>query len=156
MKPKIHKLQNNIQNVVSKTIAIIALSLSIGLLSFTTNGNGNRKATKAVADKTASVKWANQQISVGEIPQGKPVTFEFVFTNTSKEPVLITDVKASCGCTTPDYSKSPVKPGEKGIVKAVYNAAAVGAFTKNVTVTISADPNPIILTLSGTVLPAAN
>lgn len=139
-----------------KTIAIIALSLSIGLMSFTTNGNGNKKTNKAVADKTAAIKWTNQQISVGEIPQGKPVTFEFVFANAGKEPVLITDVKASCGCTTPDYSKSPVKPGEKGIVKAVYNAAAIGAFTKNVTVTTSADPNPIILTLSGTVIAAAN
>lgn len=139
-----------------KTIAIIALSLSIGLMSFTTSGNGNKKTSKTVADKTAAIKWTNQQISVGEIPQGKPVTFEFVFTNTGKEPVLITDVKAGCGCTTPDYSKSPVKPGEKGIVKAIYNAAAVGPFTKNVTVTTSADPNPIILTLSGTVLAAAN
>ncbi len=125
-------------------------------MSFTINGNGNKKTNKAVADKTAAIKWTNQQISVGEIPQGKPVTFEFVFTNAGKEPVLITDVKASCGCTTPDYSKSPVKPGEKGIVKAVYNAAAIGAFTKNVTVTTSADPNPIILTLSGTVIAAAN
>lgn len=142
-----------------KTIAIIALSLSLGLMSFTSRhgvSNGNKKTNKTVADKTAAIKWTNQQISVGEIPQGKPVTFEFVFTNTGKEPVLITDVKASCGCTTPDYSKSPVKPGEKGIVKAVYNAAAVGAFTKNVTVTTSADPNPIILTLSGTVIAAAN
>lgn len=142
--------------VVSKTIAIIALSLSIGLMSFTISGNGNRKAAKAAADKAASIKWTNQQISIGEIPQGKPVTFEFVFTNTGKEPVLITDVKAGCGCTTPDYSKSPVKPGEKGTVKAVYNAAAVGPFTKSVTVTTSADPNPVILTLSGTVLAAAN
>lgn len=139
-----------------KSIVIIALSLSIGLMSFTINGNGNKKTTTAVADKTAAIKWTNQQISIGEIPQGKPVTFEFVFTNTGKEPVLITDVKAGCGCTTPDYSKSPVKPGEKGIVKAVYNAAAVGPFTKSVTVTTSADASPIILTLSGTVLAAAN
>lgn len=140
-----------------KSIAIIALSLSIGLMSFTSHPgvtNGNKTTIKA--DKTAAIKWTSQQIDIGEVPQGKPVTFEFVFTNTSKEAILITDVKAGCGCTTPDYSKAPVKPGEKGIVKAVYNAAAVGAFTKNVTVTTSADPNSIVLTLKGTVLPAAN
>jgi len=155
MKTKIHQHQHSASHAAAKTIAIVAMALSIGLMSFTSNGHGDRKAAKTVADKAASIKWTNQQISIGEIPQGKPVTFEFVFTNTGKEPVLITDVKASCGCTTPDYSRSPVKPGEKGTVKAVYNAAAVGAFTKNVTVTLSTDPNPIILTLSGTVLPAA-
>jgi hypothetical protein len=146
---------NPLKPNLMKTITIIALSLSLGLMSFTTRpvvSNDHATATPAAA----SIKWANQQINIGEIPQGKPVTFEFVFTNTGKEPILITDVKASCGCTTPDYSKSPVKPGEKGIVKAVYNAAAVGAFTKNVTVTISNDPTPITLTLSGTVLAAAN
>lgn len=112
-------------------------------------------ASAASTNKTTAIKWTNQQISIGEVPQGKPVTFEFVFTNTGKEPVLITDVKASCGCTTPDYSRSPVKAGEKGIVKAVYNAAAVGAFSKIVTVTVSNDPTPITLTLSGTVIAAA-
>lgn len=156
MKTTNHQHQHSIQYVAAKAMAVIALSLSIGLMSFTIHEHGDRKITKTISDKAASIKWTNQQISIGEIPQGKPVTFEFVFTNTGKEPVLITDVKASCGCTTPDYSKSPVKPGEKGSVKAVYNAAAVGAFTKNVTVTLSGDPNPVILTLSGTVLPAAN
>lgn len=139
-----------------KTIAIIALAGSLGIMSFTKNGNLKTLVTGSIATNAASVKWINQEISIGETPQGKPVTFEFEFTNTGKEPVLITDVKASCGCTTPDYSRSPVKPGEKGTVKAVYNAAALGAFTKNVTVTTSADQNPVILTLKGTVVAAAN
>lgn len=137
-----------------KTIAITALSLSLVLMSFVKTNNIHQ-ASSVSASKITAIKWTNQQISIGEVPQGKPVTFEFVFTNTGKEPVLITEVKASCGCTTPDYSKSPVKAGEKGIVKAVYNAAAVGAFSKVVTVTVSNDPTPITLTLSGTVIAAA-
>lgn len=154
MKSKHHVNKNNMKHAVTKTMAIMALSLSVGLLSFTTHPVKTIKGTSATTT-AASIKWTNQQISIGEVPQGKPVTFEFVFTNTGKEPVLITEVKASCGCTTPDYSKSPVKAGEKGVVKAVYNAAAVGAFSKVVTVTVSNDPTPITLTLSGTVIATA-
>lgn len=140
-----------------KTIAMFALACSLGFMSF----NRPASALKINVPKKhtvagASVQWAHQQINMGDVPQGKPVTFEFEFTNTGKEPVLITQVKAACGCTTPNYSTAPVKPGEKGLVKAVYNAAAAGAFTKNVTVNLSSDPNPVILTLSGTVVPAAN
>lgn len=154
MKTTMHQHKNSLLHIVP--MAIIALSLSLGTMSFTKADKGDQKTNKAVSAKTASVTWKSQQINIGEVPQGKPVTFEFEFTNGGKEPVLITDVKASCGCTTPDYSKSPVKKGEKGMVKAVYNAAAVGAFSKNITVTTSADPNPIVLTISGTVLAAVN
>lgn len=139
-----------------KTIAITALALGFSFMSFTSNSKITPGEVTTLSDTKTAVSWIRQEISVGEIPQGKPVTFEFEFTNTGKEPVLITEVKASCGCTTSDYSRSPVKPGEKGQVKAVYNAAAVGAFAKNVTVTTSADQSPVILTLKGTVVAAVN
>ncbi|MBI3143619.1 MAG: DUF1573 domain-containing protein [Bacteroidetes bacterium] len=71
----------------------------------------------------------------GKIPQGKPVSYEFEFTNTGDAPLVLTSVKASCGCTTPFYPTEPVQPGQTNKIKAVYNAASPGTFHKSVTVT---------------------
>jgi hypothetical protein len=80
----------------------------------------------------------------------------FEFTNNGKEPVFITNVKASCGCTTPDWTKDPVKPGEKGYVKASYNPQnRPGKFNKSITVTTSETQPTTVLQISGEVTPKA-
>lgn len=88
----------------------------------------------------------------GEIPQGTPVTTTFTFTNKGKVPLTISNVQASCGCTTPSYTKEPIAPKKKGEVTATYNAAAVGEFNKTVTVFTNTG-TPITLTLKGKVVP---
>jgi hypothetical protein len=80
------------------------------------------------------------------------VTIEFEFTNTGDSPVVISSVQASCGCTSTDYVKTPVLPGEKTRVKAIFNAAAKGVFKKQVTVVTSAEENPKALVFTGTVI----
>lgn len=99
----------------------------------------------------ADIKFEKETHDFGTIPQGTPVTYTFVFTNTGKEPLIITNASASCGCTTPDWSKEPIKPGQKGYVKATYNAAAAGGFTKSVTVTSNAKRSMVTLMLKGEV-----
>lgn len=84
----------------------------------------------------------------GNLPQGKPVSFEFEFTNQSSEPLLLEDVKASCGCTTPTWTKEPVMPQKTGIIKAQYNMAREGAFKKSITVTTKSGEN-VMLYISG-------
>ena len=64
--------------------------------------------------------------SFGKIIDGEIVSHEFEFTNTGKGDVIISNVHASCGCTTPDWSKDPIKPGETGMVKAVFNSSGKG------------------------------
>lgn len=70
----------------------------------------------------------------GKIPQGKPVTHAFEIVNTGKAPLYIENIQASCGCTTPEWTKDPVPPGGSKIVKVGYNAAAFGKFEKPVTI----------------------
>lgn len=70
----------------------------------------------------------------GKIPQGKPVTHDFEFTNTGDAPLVLDNVRASCGCTTPEWSKAPVAAGATAVIKVGYNAANEGPFTKTVTV----------------------
>ena len=75
------------------------------------------------------------EFNFGKIPQGKPVTHVFTFTNVGKTPISLDNVQASCGCTTPEWSKDAVAPGESSKITVGYNAANEGAFTKSITVT---------------------
>ena len=104
----------------------------------------NPNAPKAKFDKMVN--------DFGEIPQGIPKTAEFKLTNEGKEPLLIQSAKASCGCTNLQYSQEPILAGKSTNISATYNAAAVGAFTKTITVTTNADATPIVLQIKGTVL----
>lgn len=99
----------------------------------------------------AEINFTKEIHDFGVIPQNEPATYMFYFTNTGKEPLIISNVSASCGCTTPEWSKEPIPPKKTGYIKATYNAAAVGPFNKNVTVFSNAKRNTIILTLKGEV-----
>ena len=70
----------------------------------------------------------------GTIPEGPEVTHYFEFTNTGKEPLIIQNVSASCGCTTPEWSHDPIAPGASKKITVGYNAAANGKFEKAITV----------------------
>lgn len=87
--------------------------------------------------------------------QDGPVIFDFTFTNTGNQPLIISKVKPSCGCTTPNWSKEPVLPGEKGVVTAQYNPRnRPGAFRKSLTVTTNAEESILRLYINGKVIPA--
>lgn len=97
------------------------------------------------------MKFKEETHNFGKIPQGTPVTTEFVFTNTGNAPVVISEVKPTCGCTTPDWSKTPVLPGKQGFVKATFNAAAAGPFNKSITVTSNGETPTLTLFIKGEV-----
>ncbi|MGA0556408.1 DUF1573 domain-containing protein [Larkinella sp. VNQ87] len=108
-------------------------------------------STIAFAQKGV-IKFTKESHDFGKVPQGSPVTYTFEFTNVGTDPVVISNAQPSCGCTTPDWTKSAVLPGQKGFVKATYNAAAMGAFNKNVTVVSNAERSSIALNLTGEVV----
>ena len=87
----------------------------------------------------------------GNIARGTPVTHEFVFNNTGKEPIVISNVQASCGCTTPKWPKEPILPGKDGVITVQYNAANPGGFNKSVTITSNAASPTKVLYIKGTV-----
>lgn len=87
----------------------------------------------------------------GKIPMNKPVTHEFRFTNSGNAPLIISSVQASCGCTVTDYSKDPIAPGAEGFVKATYDAAKAGVFTKTVTVNANSEESVVRLMIKGEV-----
>ncbi|MCG8307003.1 MAG: DUF1573 domain-containing protein [Cytophagales bacterium] len=100
----------------------------------------------------AKFNWEKTTHNFGKIPQGKPVTVDFTFTNDGKTPLVISNVKGSCGCTVTKYSKEPVAPGKTGFVKATFNAAAMGAFNKSVRVTANVEGGNETLFIKGEVI----
>jgi D-alanyl-D-alanine carboxypeptidase len=88
----------------------------------------------------------------GTVPEGTQATYEFKFTNTGKEPLIISNVRASCGCTTPKWSNEPIAPGKTGTITASYNSSGrPGPFTKTITVESNAKTTPKVLTINGVV-----
>ncbi len=91
----------------------------------------------------------------GTIKEGEVATYEFIFTNTGDQPIEIATVKASCGCTTPFWTRELIKPGEKGSIKASYNSKdRPGGFSKSITVQSNAKRNVTVLYIKGFAEPA--
>lgn len=89
----------------------------------------------------------------GHIDYGSEGVCSFTLTNKGTEPLIINNVRASCGCTTPDWTKDPIKPGDKGEVKVKYNTRIQGAFSKSIVVTSSGTPQSVYLRVKGVVKP---
>jgi hypothetical protein len=129
-------------------LAALALIATAGFSQTTATATGGAKA------EVAAPAFDTQNFDFGKVKQGVPATHEFVFTNKSKVPMVITNVSASCGCTTPDWTKDPIPPNGQGFVKATYNAAAVGTFDKSVTVMANVENGVVVLRIHGEVVAA--
>lgn len=103
-------------------------------------------------DKKAEFKFNEEKHDFGKVPQGKPVTTIFDFTNVGEEPLILTEVRPTCGCTIADYTKTPVKKGEHGTIKITYNAAVVAPFNKTIVVTSNAKTPTKYLNIVGEVV----
>ena len=86
----------------------------------------------------------------GNVQESGDIEFDFEFKNTGKEPIILSAVTASCGCTAPSWSKEPVLPKKSSVIKAVYHTQGrVGPFNKAITVVSNAGTK--VLTIKGTV-----
>ncbi|MET3502657.1 putative small secreted protein [Mucilaginibacter rubeus] len=131
------------------------------LLSACNSSNGNTadSASKANADSAATAanapvaKFEKESHDFGKIKEGDKVSYDFKFTNTGKSPLIITNARATCGCTTPTWPKAPVKPGESGIISVTFNSAGKsGLQDKQITVTANTQPAETMVHLIGEVL----
>ena len=123
-----------------KNLAFLLLSLALLLPCLSAQAQGVMTFEKELHD-------------FGNVPEGTMATHEFKFKNTGNQPIVIAGVQASCGCTTPDWTKTPILPGKSGVVKAVYSSAGrPGLFNKTVTVTSNASTPSATLTIKGAVL----
>jgi hypothetical protein len=125
---------------MKKILMICAVILGF---AFTASAQDNEKA---------EFKFNEEKHDFGKIPQGTPVTTVFEFTNIGKEPLILTEVRPTCGCTIADYTKTPVKAGDKGTIKITFNAAVAQGFTKTIVVTSNAKTPQKYLIITGEVV----
>jgi len=107
-------------------------------------------STTALAQ--AKFKFEAETIDYGEIVKGSDGVREFVFTNVGNEPLVVSQVKSSCGCTVPEKPDGPIAPGEKGIIKVKYDTKRVGPIRKTITVYSNADEPIKALKIKGKVI----
>jgi len=115
------------------------------LLIFTFNGYSQK----------TKISFEKGEINLGTIKEEKgKVSFNLRFTNTGKLPLLIRKVKGSCGCTTPEWSKKPLLPGKKSLIKITIDPKnRKGTFDKSVTITSNTSPASHIIHIKGEIIP---
>lgn len=97
------------------------------------------------------IKFDSLSYNMGIMQKGDNGDCIFKFKNTGKEPVIITNVKAACGCTIPTWSSEPIIPGSEGNIVVKYNTNLIGVFRKSINVYSNIDEKPIVLTIRGEV-----
>jgi Protein of unknown function (DUF1573) len=126
---------------------VVVENTTNGLLPVTTINNP-RNATGNDADlkNLGTLTFADSLHDFGTLQQGDIVEYDFEYINTGKSDVLINDAKSTCGCTVPEYTKEPIKPGEKGVMKVKFNSAGkYGEVFKPITITNNGNPGEIVL-----------
>ena len=100
------------------------------------------------------MKFDSKQHDFGTFKEEKgKVAYSFEFVNTGDRPIIINQVRSSCGCTSPAWSKKPVPPGQKGFVKATFDPKnRPGPFNKSITITANTNPAITILRIKGKVI----
>lgn len=111
------------------------------------NGEKNKKV------KEPEITFETLVHDYGNIMQGDNGTCEFVFKNTGKADLLLTNCRSSCGCTVPEWPKDPIAPGKKASIKVKYNTQRIGAINKSITVESNAVNNRVVLNIKGNVSP---
>ena len=128
--------------------------LGLSILSFFTMTSCKEDASKKIneanivaaaerdanASKFPVLEFNEMEHDFGDIEKGKKVETTFEYKNTGDAPLVITDIKSSCGCTVPqDWSREPLSPGESGKFTVTYNGAGPNKITKTITVTANTE-----------------
>lgn len=107
-----------------------------------------------ISQQKNTIQFEKYEFHAGNVPHNVPVVHDYVFTNSSDKPVLITMATAGCSCSTVNWTKEPIKSGGKGIVTATYNADRVGKQTQHFTVNTSDTDKTILLLFTANVVAA--
>ena len=110
----------------------------------------NRNAEKV---STPNIEMLETSFDFGEIHQGESVTHEFIIKNSGDAELIITAAKGSCGCTVPEWPKSPISEGEEAVIKVTFNSAGKsGKQNKTVTLVSNSIPNTKVISIIGNVI----
>ncbi len=125
----------------------------IMILVFLTAVSCSEKKTNSPGRKAARIEFKEALYDFGKIEYGGNGTYEFKFTNKGKTPLVLDNVRSTCGCTVPEWTREPLNPSETGTIRVIYDTHRVGAFSKTLIVYSNAANSPVRIFIKGTVLP---
>ncbi|MCW3128416.1 MAG: hypothetical protein JWO03_4074 [Bacteroidetes bacterium] len=108
---------------------------------------------KPVNPNAPKLRFTEESYDFGTVVEGPAITHDFKFKNEGKEPLVLSNVHASCGCTVPTWPKEPVLPGKESVISATYNTSGrPGAFTKTITIESNSGEPSKVVTIRGEVI----
>jgi len=114
--------------------------------------NPNTAIGKTDASLLPAFQFEETQHDFGKILEGETVAFNFKFKNAGKSDMIIAEVSTSCGCTVPSYPKTPIRPGEEGLIRIAFNSKGKrGLQSKNILVVANTQPNTTMLNIKAEV-----
>ena len=137
-----------------KTIKIFILFILSALLFSCNSGDGklsgdlvtNPKSAQNPSNVKPVIQFEKTEFDFGKILQGEVVSYTFHVTNAGNAPLIITSLEKSCGCTTGDFPKQPIEPGQGGEIKITYDSKGHFGFQSR-TVVVNANTVPSQTTL---------
>lgn len=139
---------------MKKMILLGLVSMAFGFVGAQTQNDPVPAETPAPVSN-AKIEFAEKSHNFGNVIEGEIAKYEFKFTNTGTEPLVLQNVHASCGCTTPKWPREPIAPGESAVIIAEYNSnGRPGTFNKQITVTSNGGEQ--VLSITGVVVKEAS
>jgi len=129
----------------------IILLFTLALTTQISFGQDKKAYVKADDKNAAEITFESELHDFGTIDFGGEGLHAFKFTNTGKEPLIISDAKGACGCTVPRWPKEPILKGQSNIISVSYDTKRVGPFTKTVTINSNAKTPSKVITVKGMV-----
>jgi hypothetical protein len=124
-----------------KALFFTMIAATMLFASACNNSNGGSTTTGNAADAPV-MKFEKETHDFGKMAVGDKVSYDFKFTNAGKSPLIITDGYASCGCTKPEWPKTPIKPGESGVIHVTFNSAGKTPGLQDKLITLTANTIP--------------
>ena len=141
-------------NAMLVTACIFAASCSSDKTSEEKEATSTVSADSIAKKPLTSIAFVDSLHDFGTINEGEKATYTFKYTNTGENPLVLEDVRASCGCTLPEWTKDEIAPGGEGLIKVVYNSdGRPGEFKKTITVIANTQAEVTLLTIMGKVTP---
>ena len=141
------------------SLALVSCNSSSDEKTITTDLVNSPLTANSNAEKvlTPNIEMLETSYNFGEIQQGETVTHDFILKNTGDADLIISAAKGSCGCTVPQWPKTPIAKGEEATIKVTFNSAGKsGKQNKTVTLVTNAIPNTKVLTINGNVIVPQN
>lgn len=145
---------------MKRTIVVIISFLMIGFVACNNSGKNTNQTnlqgktnSESKENKLTSIEFEENVYDFGELIKGEQITYVFKFKNTGNNDLILSRVRASCGCTVPAYDREPVKPGDTGEIKVKFDSSTKsGHQYRTITVVSNTDPKVHELALVGDVI----